>query len=52
VKRFGERLVPKRYEHFKPMSYADPLAIEKQLFERLRGEDIRYLEGTEATSSG
>src|SRR5688500_9111708 len=45
VKRFGERLVPKLYEHFEPMSYADALAMEKQLFEELNARGYRVFGG-------
>ena len=45
VKRFGERLVPKLYEHLKPMSYADALAMEKQLFEELKAHGYRVFGG-------
>jgi hypothetical protein len=36
VRRFGERLVPKLYEHLNPMTYADALKMEAQLAEKLR----------------
>jgi predicted GIY-YIG superfamily endonuclease len=45
VKRFGERLVPKLYEHLEPMSYADALAMEKQLFEELKARGYRVFGG-------
>jgi len=45
VKRFGERLVPKLYEHLKPMSYVDALAMEKQLFEELKGRGYQVFGG-------
>ena len=45
VRRFGERLVPKLYEHLKPMSYADALAMETQLFEELRARGYQVFGG-------
>ena len=36
VRRFGERLVPKLYEHLNPMPYAKALAMESQLADSLR----------------
>jgi predicted GIY-YIG superfamily endonuclease len=36
VKRFGERLVPKLYEHLNPMPYAKAKAMESMLAESLR----------------
>src|SRR3982750_258295 len=36
VKRCGERLVPKLYDHLEPMSYADAVVMEKQLYEELK----------------
>ena len=36
VRRFGERLVPKLYDHLNPMSYREALAMEKQLFDELK----------------
>jgi len=38
VRRFGERLVPKLYEHLNPMSFEDALKMEAQLAEELRAE--------------
>ena len=45
VRRFGERLVPKLYEHLKPMSYADALAMERQLFEELKDRGYQVFGG-------
>ena len=45
VRRFGERLVPKLYEHLKPMSYADALAMETQLFEELKARGYQVFGG-------
>ena len=36
VRRCGERLVPRLYEHLNPMPYADALRIEGELAESLR----------------
>lgn len=45
VKRYGERLMPKLYEHLKPMSYADALAMEKQLFGELKAKGLQVFGG-------
>lgn len=45
VKRFGERLVPKLYEHLKPMSWEDAVAMEKQLFEELKAKGYQVFGG-------
>jgi predicted GIY-YIG superfamily endonuclease len=45
VRRFGERLVPKLTEHLGPMSYADALAMEKQLFEELKARGFQVFGG-------
>ena len=45
VKRCGERLVPKLYEHLNPMSYADAVAMEKQLFEELKAKGYQVFGG-------
>jgi predicted GIY-YIG superfamily endonuclease len=45
VKRFGERLVPKLYEHLRPMSYTDALAMEKQLFDELKAKGYQVFGG-------
>jgi len=36
VKRFGERLVPKLYEHLNPMPYARAVEMEMMLADSLR----------------
>lgn len=36
VKRFGERLVPKLYDHLNPMPYAKAVRMEADLAESLR----------------
>ncbi|MFN7913820.1 MAG: hypothetical protein U0Q55_00675 [Vicinamibacterales bacterium] len=36
VKRFGERLVPKLYDHLNPMPYAKAVRMEVDLAESLR----------------
>ena len=36
VKRYGERLVPRLYEHLNPMPYAKALQIEADLADSLR----------------
>lgn len=41
VRRFGERLVPKLYEHLQPMAYSDALTMEKQPFEKLKARGLR-----------
>jgi predicted GIY-YIG superfamily endonuclease len=45
VRRFGERLVPKLYAHLNPMSYKDAVAMEKQLFEELKGRGFQVFGG-------
>ena len=45
VKRFGVRLVPKLYEHLPPMSYADAISMERQLFEELKGRGYQVFGG-------
>ena len=45
VKRFGERLMPKLYAHLNPMSYADAIAMEKQLFEELKAKGFQVFGG-------
>jgi hypothetical protein len=45
VKRFGERLMPKLYAHLNPMSYADAIAMEKQLFEELKARGFQVFGG-------
>ena len=45
VRRCGERLVPKLYEHLNPMTYADALAMETQLAEELRERGFQVFGG-------
>src|SRR3954467_5869510 len=45
VKRYGERLMPKLYEHLNPMSYDDALAMEKQLFQELKAKGLQVFGG-------
>jgi predicted GIY-YIG superfamily endonuclease len=45
VTRCGERLVPKLYAHLNPMSFADAVAMEKQLFEELREKGYQVFGG-------
>ena len=45
VKRCGERLVPKLYAHLNPMSYADAVAMEKQLFDELEARGYQVFGG-------
>lgn len=45
VRRCGERLVPALYEHLNPMSYAEALAMEKQLFEELKARGFEVFGG-------
>ena len=45
VRRFGERLVPKLYEHLNPMTYADALAMETQLAGELRARGFQVFGG-------
>jgi predicted GIY-YIG superfamily endonuclease len=45
VRRFGERLVPKLYEHLNPMTYADALAMEAQLADELRARGFLVFGG-------
>ena len=45
VRRCGERLVPKLYEHLNPMTYADALAMEAQLAEELRARGFQVFGG-------
>jgi len=46
VRRFGERLVPKLYEHLNPMTYAEAAAMERQLAEELREKGFAVFGGT------
>jgi predicted GIY-YIG superfamily endonuclease len=45
VRRCGERLVPKLYEHLNPMPYADALAMEAQLADELRARGFQVFGG-------
>ncbi len=45
VKRFGERLVPKLYDHLNPMSYEDAVKMEQELAEQLRREGYQVFGG-------
>jgi hypothetical protein len=36
VKRFGQRLVPRLYEHLNPMTYEEAVAAEPRLAEELK----------------
>ena len=45
VKRCGERLVPSLYEHLNPMSYADAVLREQQLFQSLKTRGYQVFGG-------
>jgi hypothetical protein len=45
VRRFGVRLVPKLYAHLNPMSYADAVAMEIRLAEKLRAQGYQVFGG-------
>jgi hypothetical protein len=45
VKKYGVRLVPTLYEHLNPMTYADALRMEGELFESLRKRGFRVFGG-------
>jgi predicted GIY-YIG superfamily endonuclease len=45
VRRCGERLVPKLYEHLNPMTYADAMAMEAQLADELRERGFQVFGG-------
>ena len=45
VRRCGERLVPKLYEHLNPMTYAEALAMEAQLADELRARGFQVYGG-------
>ena len=45
VRRCGERLVPKLYEHLNPMTYKDALAMEEQLADELRARGFQVFGG-------
>jgi predicted GIY-YIG superfamily endonuclease len=46
VRRFGERLVPKLYEHLNPMSYEAAVRMERELAEQLRERGFQVFGGT------
>jgi predicted GIY-YIG superfamily endonuclease len=45
VRRCGERLVPKLYEHLNPMPYADAVAMEVRLADELRAQGFQVFGG-------
>jgi hypothetical protein len=45
VRRFGERLVPKLYEHLNPMTYEEAVAMERQLADELRAKGFQVFGG-------
>jgi hypothetical protein len=45
VRRFGERLVPKLYEHLNPMTYEEAAAMERQLADELRARGYQVFGG-------
>jgi hypothetical protein len=45
VRRFGERLVPKLYEHLNPMTFEDAVAMERQLADDLRAKGYQVFGG-------
>ena len=45
VRRFGERLVPRLYEHLNPLTYPDALAMEGRLAEDLRRRGFQVFGG-------
>ena len=45
VKRCGERLVPKLYEHLNPMTYEEALAMERVLAEDLAAQGYQVFGG-------
>jgi predicted GIY-YIG superfamily endonuclease len=45
VERFGERLVPRLYQHLNPMTYADAAAAEPRLAEDLRQRGFQVFGG-------
>jgi predicted GIY-YIG superfamily endonuclease len=45
VRRCGERLVPKLYEHLNPMTYAEALAMETRLADELRARGFQVFGG-------
>ena len=45
VRRFGERLVPKLYEHLNPMTYEEAVAMERKLAEDLAAQGYQVFGG-------
>ncbi len=45
VKRFGERLVPRLYEHLNPMRYEEAVEAEPRLAEELRARGFQVFGG-------
>jgi len=45
VERFGERLVPRLYQHLNPMTYAEAAAAEPRLAEELRERGFQVFGG-------
>ncbi len=45
VRRFGERLVPRLYEHLNPLTYAEAVAMEGRLAEGLRRRGFQVFGG-------
>ncbi|RPJ69983.1 MAG: hypothetical protein EHM24_16960 [Acidobacteria bacterium] len=45
VRRFGERLVPRLYEHLNPMTYAEALDAEPRLADELRERGYQVFGG-------
>lgn len=45
VKRFGERLVPRLYEHLNPMTYAEAVEAEPRLADELRAQGYQVFGG-------
>jgi len=45
VKRFGERLVPRLYQHLNPMTYREAVAAEPRLAEELRERGFQVFGG-------
>lgn len=45
VRKFGERLVPRLYQHLNPMSYADAVRMEQVLADSLRKRGYQVFGG-------
>jgi len=45
VRRFGERLVPRLYQHLNPMNYEEAVAAEPLLADELRSRGYRVFGG-------